>query len=87
MPDKSRPVQVTKADEPWCYVHLADGTILKHRPIVMGVIQMLDEKGEPKIDENGCNIYAAKLNVIQMVEHSPMIEERQPAQVTNIRKN
>jgi hypothetical protein len=83
---KTRPVAIAKVDEPWMFIHLADGTVLKHRRIVTGALQLLDDNGEPVIDENGMGQYALQCHDIQIVESSPMIEERQTTN-NNIRKN
>ena len=74
---KTRPIQVLSADEPWMMIKLADGTILKHRKIIVGVLQLLDDDGNPVINELGMGQYAVQAQEIQIVEHSPMIEERQ----------
>ena len=74
---KTRPIQVLSADEPWMMIRLADGTVLKHRKIIVGVLQLLDDDGNPVINELGMGQYAVQAQEIQMVEHSPMIEERQ----------
>lgn len=74
---KSRSVKVKSSEEPWMFVHLEDGTIIKHRIIVVGVIQVLNDDLTPFIDETGCGVYAIQGRPIQVIEHSPMIEERQ----------
>ena len=78
---KSRPVKVIKADEPWCFVHLEDGTIIKFRPVVMGCIQLLNEDMSPIMDDQGCCAYGLQIHNAQIIEHSPMIEERQPSNI------
>jgi hypothetical protein len=83
---KTRSIAIVRVDEPWMFVHLADGTILKHRRIVMGALQLLDDNGEPIIDDAGIGQYALQCHDVQIVESSPMIEERQITN-NNIRKN
>lgn len=79
---KTRNIKVTKADEPWNFIHLIDGTIIKTRHIVVGVLQLLNNDGNPIVDETGCVQYAIQHNMIVIIEHSPMIEERQVASGT-----
>ncbi len=85
MTNKSRPIKVIKADEPWNYIHLVDGTIIKTRHIVLAVLQILDDNGNPVIDNTGAAQYAVGHNSIQVVESSPMIEERQAEQKPQIK--
>ena len=73
---KSRPVQVLSSDEPWMYISLADGTVIKHKVIIMGVFQVLHDDGNPVIDNTGCAQYAIRTQSCQIVDSSPMIEER-----------
>ena len=83
---KSRSVQVLKSDEPWMYITLVDGTVIKHKIIIMGVIQLLDNNGNPITDNAGCGVYAININHCQIIEQSPMIEERQVEQVPTTNK-
>jgi hypothetical protein len=73
---KSRPVQILKTDEPWMYITLADGTVIKHKLVIMGVIQILDDNGNPFVDQTGCCCYAIQTHSCQIIDQSPMIEER-----------
>jgi len=75
--NKSRLVKVKSADEPWNYIHLVDGTVITTRHIVIGVLQVLDESGNPIVDATGAIQYGVAYNIIVCVESSPMIEERQ----------
>lgn len=74
---KSRSVQVLKSDEPWMYITLADGTVIKHKSIIMGVLQILDDNGNPLVDDTGCAQYMIQRQVCQIIDQSPMIDERQ----------
>lgn len=77
MTNKSRNIKVKSADEPWNYITLFDGTVLKTRHIVTAVLQVLNENGEPVVDQNGVAQYMIAHNMIIVIESSPMIEERQ----------
>lgn len=77
MTNKSRNIKVIKADEPWNFITLADGTVLKTRHIVMAVLQVLNEDGSPLVDQTGAASYMIAHNLIVCVESSPMIEKRQ----------
>lgn len=77
MNNKTRSIQVLSADEPWCFIALADGTVIKTRHIVTAVLQVLDDNGNPVIDDSGCARYAIGENLIVVIDQSPMIEERQ----------
>ena len=76
MSNKSRNIKVTKADEPWNFITLADGTVLKTRHIVTGVLQVLNEDGSPLVDHTGAASYMIAHTMIVAVEDSPMISER-----------
>ena len=74
---KSRSVQVLKSDEPWMFITLADGTVIKHKVIIMGVLQVLDDLGNPVVDNTGVGQYLIQSHSCQIIDSSPMIEERQ----------
>ena len=74
MTNKSRNIKVKSADEPWNFITLVDGTILKTRHIVIAVLQVLNEDGSPVVDNAGATSYMIAHNMIVAIESSPMIE-------------
>jgi hypothetical protein len=83
---KTRSIKVISADEPWMIVKIADGTTIKFRTIVMGALQLLHDNGEPIVNEDGTGQYGLQCQQVQIIESSPMIEERQVTN-NNERKN
>lgn len=54
---KSKQIEPTHVEEPWTIIHLPNGDKLKVKHIIMGVLMMLDESGNPKKNEDGSTVY------------------------------
>ena len=50
---KSKQIEPTHVEEPWTIIHLPDGDKIKCKHVVIGVMQMLNEDGTPKLLEDG----------------------------------
>lgn len=65
---KAEPVQILKADELWQYITLADGTIIKHRTIILGVFRCLDENGNYAKNPDGSPMYGINKHEVNVIE-------------------
>ncbi len=45
-------ISITKVDEPWCKVLLANGAVLTYRTIVKGAFQVMNDDGSPRLENN-----------------------------------
>lgn len=65
---KSQPIQILKADELWQYITLADGTIIKHRTIILGIFRNYDDNGNALKNDDKSPVYGFKLQNLMVVE-------------------
>lgn len=54
---KSKQIEPTHVEEPWTIIHLPNGDKIKCKHVVIGVMQILDEAGNPKLLEDGTRMY------------------------------
>jgi hypothetical protein len=70
---KHIPIPITKAEEPWCKVTLANGAILATRTIIKGAFQVMQDDGvTPIIDGNGEKLFGLNTQVVMNLEKEPV---------------
>ncbi len=67
-------IPITKIDEPWCKVILANGAVLIYRLIVKSAFQVMTDDGQPYV-ENGKQTFGLDTQIVIGVEQEP-VEKR-----------
>ena len=56
-------VAITESTERWTDIHLSDGTVIRTKPIILGVVRI-----EGQYDQEGNPLYQVKANQIMTAE-------------------
>ncbi len=64
-------IPITKVDEPWCRIILANGAVLIYRVIIKGAFQVTTDDGQPYI-ENGKQAFGIDTQLVMGVEQEPI---------------
>lgn len=67
-------VPITKVDEPWCRVELANGAIITYRVIVKSAFQVITDDGKPYL-ENGKQTLGLDTQIVIGMEQEPVQKE------------
>jgi len=65
-------IPITKVDEPWCKVVLANGAIITYRTIVKGAFQVMNDDGSPHIQADGKPLVGLDTQVVLGLEKEPV---------------
>lgn len=65
-------IPITKADEPYCKVTLANGAVLVMRTIVITAHQIMNDDGTPKVNDDGKALVGLNTQTFIAMEQEPV---------------
>lgn len=65
-------IPITKADEPYCKVILANGAVLVMRTVVIAAYQIMNDDGSPKFNNDGKLLIGLNHHTVIATEQEPV---------------
>ncbi len=65
-------IPITKADEPYCRVTLANGAVLVMRTIVIAAHQIMNDDDTPRVNDDGKALVGLNTQTLVAMEQEPI---------------